>query len=114
MVQNAQDALDLLESQAQKNQVGIYDMCFVKPLDIKLLTEIFEHYTTIITIENGVINGGFGSSILEYQATTKYTNTIELLGIKDEFPEHASVHQLQDLQGISPEKIKQTIRTYCT
>ena len=114
MVQNAQDALDLLESQAQKNQVGIYDMCFVKPLDIKLLTQIFEHYTTIITIENGVINGGFGSSILEYQATTKYTNTIELLGIKDEFPEHASVHQLQDLQGISPEKIKQTIRTYCT
>lgn len=114
MVQNAQDALDLLPSQAQKDQVGIYDMCFVKPLDIKLLTEIFEHYTTIITIENGVINGGFGSSILEYQATTKYTNTIELLGIKDEFPEHASVHQLQDLQGISPEKIKQTIRTYCT
>lgn len=114
MVQNAQDALDLLPSQAQKDQVGIYDMCFVKPLDIKLLTEIFEHYTTIITIENGVINGGFGSSILEYQATTKYTNTIELLGIKDEFPEHASVHQLQDLQGISPEEIKQTIRTYCT
>ena len=114
MVQNAQDALDLLPSQVQKDQVGIYDMCFVKPLDIKLLTEIFEHYTTIITIENGVINGGFGSSILEYQATTKYTNTIELLGIKDEFPEHASVHQLQDLQGISPEKIKQTIRTYCT
>ena len=114
MVQNAQDALDLLPSQAQKDQVGIYDMCFVKPLDIKLLTEIFEHYTTIITIENGVVSGGFGSSILEYQATTKYTNTIELLGIKDEFPEHASVHQLQDLQGISPEKIKQTIRTYCT
>ena len=114
MVQNAQDALDLLPSKVQKDQVGIYDMCFVKPLDIKLLTEIFEHYTTIITIEDGVINGGFGSSILEYQATNKYTNTIELLGIKDEFPEHASVHQLQDLQGISPEKIKQTIRTYCT
>ena len=114
MVQNAQDAVDLLPSKVQKDQVGIYDMCFVKPLDIKLLTEIFEHYTTIITIENGVINGGFGSSILEYQATTKYTNTIELLGIKDEFPEHASVHQLQDLQGISPEKIKQTIRSYCT
>ena len=114
MVQNAQDAVDLLPSKVQKDQVGIYDMCFVKPLDIKLLTEIFEHYTTIITIEDGVINGGFGSSILEYQATNKYTNTIELLGIKDEFPEHASVHQLQDLQGISPEKIKQTIRTYCT
>ena len=114
MVQNAQDALDLLPSKVQKDQVGIYDMCFVKPLDIKLLTEIFEHYTTIITIEDGVINGGFGSSILEYQATNKYTNTIELLGIKDEFPEHASVHQLQDLQGISPEKIKQTIRAYCT
>ena len=41
MVQNAQEALGLLDLEAQKNQVGIYDMCFVKPLDIKLLTEIF-------------------------------------------------------------------------
>ena len=114
MVQNAQDALKLLPSEAQKNQVGIYDMCFVKPLDGKLLSKIFKHYTTIITLENGVISGGFGSSILEYLATTKYTNTVKILGVKDEFPEHASVHQLEDLQGISPRKIKQTILTYCT
>ena len=114
MVQNAQDALGLLDSQAQKDQVGIYDMCFVKPLDKKLLSEIFEHYTTLITIENGVISGGFGSAVLEFKASTKYTNKVVLLGVKDEFPEHASVHQLQDLQGISPEKIKQTIGTYCT
>ena len=88
-------------------------MCFVKPLDGKLLSKIFKHYTTIITLENGVISGGFGSSILEYQATTKYTNTVKILGVKDEFPEHASIHQLEDLQGISPRKIKQAILTYC-
>ena len=114
MVQNAQDALNLLPSQVQKDQVGIYDMCFIKPLDIKLLVEIFEHYTTIITLENGVVSGGFGSSILEYLTTTKYTNTVKILGVKDEFPEHGNVHQLEDLQGISPQKIKQTILSYCT
>ena len=114
MLQNAQDALGLLDLEAQKNQVGIYDMCFVKPLDVKLLTEIFEHYTTIITLEDGVISGGFGSAVLEYKASTKYTNKVELLGVKDEFPEHARVSQLQDLQGISPEKIKQRLLTYCT
>ena len=47
----------------------MYDMCFVKPLDVKLLAEIFEHYTTIITIEDGVVSGGFGSAVLEYKAT---------------------------------------------
>ena len=114
MVQNAKDALELLPFETQKNQVGIYDMCFVKPLDSRLLSKIFEHYTTIITLENGVVSGGFGSSILEYLATTKYTNTVKILGVKDAFPEHGSVHQLEDLQGISPQKIKQTILTYCT
>jgi transketolase C-terminal domain/subunit len=39
---------------------------------------------------------------------------VELLGVKDEFPEHARISQLQDLQGISPEKIKQRLLTYCT
>ena len=73
------------------------------------MSEIFEHYTTIITLENGVVSGGFGSSILEYLTTTKYTNTVKILGVKDEFPEHGSVHQLEDLHGISPQKIKQTI-----
>ena len=114
MVENAKDALDLLPSQTQKNQVGIYDMCFVKPLDVKLLSEIFEHYTTLITIEDGVVSGGFGSAVLEYKATTNYTNKVELLGVKDEFPQQARVSQLQDAEGISPEKIKQTILSYCT
>lgn len=114
MVENAKDALDLLPSQTQKNQVGIYDMCFVKPLDVKLLSKIFEHYTTLITIEDGVVSGGFGSAVLEYKATTNYTNKVKLLGVKDEFPQHARVNQLQDVEGISPEKIKQTILTYCT
>lgn len=114
MVENAKDALDLLPSQTQKNQVGIYDMCFVKPLDVKLLSEIFEHYTTLITIEDGVVSGGFGSAVLEYKATTNYTSKVELLGVKDEFPQQARVSQLQDAEGISPEKIKQTILTYCT
>ena len=114
MVENAKDALDLLPSQTQKNQVGIYNMCFVKPLDVKLLSEIFEHYTTLITIEDGVVSGGFGSAVLEYKATTNYTSKVELLGVKDEFPQHARVSQLQDAEGISPEKIKQTILSYCT
>ena len=114
MVQNAQQAIDLLDSESQKNQVGVYDMCFIKPLDVKLLAEIFEHYTTIIALEDGVVSGGFGSAVLEYKASTNYTNKVELLGVKDEFPQHARVSQLQDLEGISSEKIKQRLLTYCT
>ncbi len=112
MTQNAKDAIDALPFETQKNKVGLYDMRFIKPLDTKLLAEIFEHYTTVITLEDGVISGGFGSAVLEYKASSKYHNKVILLGIGDEFPEHGTIDQLQQLQGISVEKIKDTLLKY--
>jgi 1-deoxy-D-xylulose-5-phosphate synthase len=87
-------------------------MRFIKPLDTKLLAEIFERYTTVITLEDGVITGGFGSAVLEYKATTNHHNKVILLGVQDEFPEHGTIDQLQELQGISAKKIKETLLKY--
>jgi 1-deoxy-D-xylulose-5-phosphate synthase len=112
MIQNAQDAINLVPFEIQKNKVGLYDMRFIKPLDTKLLAEIFERYTTVITLEDGVIAGGFGSAVLEYKATTKHHNKVILLGVQDEFPEHGTIDQLQELQGISAKKIKETLLKY--
>lgn len=72
-----------------------YDFAFVKPLDEKLLHCIFKDFSTIITIEDGVIKGGFGSAIVEFSAQNNYTSQIIILGVPDEFIEHGTVEELQ-------------------
>ena len=72
-----------------------YDFAFVKPLDEKLLHSIFKEFKTLITIEDGVVKGGFGSAILEFSAQNNYTSNIKILGIPDEFIEQGTVDELQ-------------------
>ena len=62
-------------------------------------------------MEDGVIQGGFGSSILEFAALHRYPNKIVQLGIPDEFPTHGRVEELHELAGISPQKITEVIQT---
>ena len=87
-------------------------MRFIKPLDEKMLHTIFKKYETIITVEDGVINGGFGSSIAEFSAKHHYLNKIEILGIPDAFPEHGTVEQLQQLSGVTPADILKKLELY--
>lgn len=101
IINNVIAALKLIDP----SNVGLYDMRFVKPLDEFLLHTILSTYTTIVTVEEGVKTGGFGSAILEFAALHNYKNTIHLLGISDEFPEHGSVEELQEISGLSPKKI---------
>ena len=90
----------------KSNEVGLYDMQFIKPLDEALLHLVFEKYETIITLENGVIKGGFGSAIAEFAATHQYTNTLHLRGIPDAFIEHGTVAELYEECGISAAALK--------
>ena len=75
--------------------IAHYDFAFVKPLDEKLLHTIFNSFEHVITVEDGVIKGGFGSAILEFSAQNNYTKILENLGIPDEFIEHGTVEELQ-------------------
>jgi len=70
-----------------------YDMRFVKPLDENLLHDIFKTYEEIVTIEDGVTSGGFGSAILEFASKNKYTTPIKILGVPDVFIQQASIKQ---------------------
>jgi 1-deoxy-D-xylulose-5-phosphate synthase len=90
-------------------EVSHYDMRFAKPLDDILLHKIFKTHKSIITIEDGVINGGFGSSILEFAAQYGYQNNITLLGVPDKFIEQGTINQLQNIVGIDAEGIKNEI-----
>ena len=85
--------------------IGHYDMRFAKPLDEKLLHKIFNKYDNIITIEDGCITGGFGSSILEFMASNNYKTSVKLLGIPDEFIHHGTQQELHKQCSYDTESI---------
>lgn len=106
---NCTEAIGLLEN---SDTVSHYDMRFVKPLDEKLLHDICAIYDTIITVEDGCVNGGFGSAILEFASKHQYKNTFELLGIPDTFIEHGTIEELQIECHIDPISISKCITKY--
>jgi 1-deoxy-D-xylulose-5-phosphate synthase len=74
--------------------VAHYDMRFVKPLDETMLHEIFKNYNRVITVEDGCIQGGFGSAVLEFMADNQYSAAVKRLGIPDRIVEHGEQHEL--------------------
>ena len=72
-----------------------FDMRFVKPIDENLLHTIVANYDKIITVEDGCIQGGFGSAVLEFLADHQYNHVqVKRLGIPDRFIEHGSQQEL--------------------
>jgi 1-deoxy-D-xylulose-5-phosphate synthase len=102
IAENVRLAIEMLP---ETDQVAHYDAKFVKPLDEKLLHEIFKKYDKIITIEDGVISGGFGSAVLEFASKHQYHPEIKCLGIPDDFIEQGTVHQLQEIAKIDVHSI---------
>lgn len=93
-------------------EIGIYDMRFLKPLDTALLDHIFTKYHTLITIEDGTIVGGLGSTVADYACAKAYTGTIKKLGIPDQFIAHGTTHELYQKAEISASAIKKTILSF--
>ena len=87
-------------------------MRFVKPLDEKLVHTIFKKYSTIFTVEDGTINGGFGSVILEFASENNYQNKIKTLGIPDKFIEHGSIFRLQLKLGLNANSLAENFKIY--
>lgn len=86
--------------------IAHYDFSFVKPLDENALHSIFTEYKSIITLEDGVIKGGFGSGVLEFASENNYTSKVTVLGIPDEFIEQGTVAELQQYCKIDIESLE--------
>jgi len=101
---NVTEALALMDASLNESNssdaFSHYDLRFVKPLDANLLLLILKQYTSIITIEDGTLKGGFGSAVLEFAAAQKYPHPITLLGIPDTFIAHGSLVELQEKIGL--------------
>lgn len=90
----------------QGTNVAHYDMRFLKPLDEDILHEVGRKFRKIITVENGVRNGGLGSAVLEWMSDHGYQPKVVRLGLPDEFVEHGTVHQLLEIVGLDVESIR--------
>lgn len=99
----ATEACEKLE--AEEISAAHYDMRFVKPLDGKLLKEIFEKHELVITVEDGCLMGGFGSAVLEWMADKGYSSRVVRLGIPDEVIEHGTQQELHKATGFDAEAI---------
>jgi 1-deoxy-D-xylulose-5-phosphate synthase len=88
---------------------GHYDMRFAKPLDEALLHEACQQYPQLITVEDGTVEGGFGSAILEFMAAHGYKNEVRILGIPDRLVEHGTPKELHSECGYDAAAIRQTV-----
>lgn len=87
-----------------------YDMRFALPLDAETLHEIFRKFRKIITIEDGILKGGFGSAITEFMADNGYSAHIRRLGIPDYFVEHGTREELIAECGFDVNGIVKTVK----
>ncbi len=90
--------------------VAHYDMRFLKPLDEQLLHEVGQRFRRIVTIEDGVRNGGFGSAILEWMSDHGYQPQMTRLGLPDSFVEHGTVDELRHIVGLDRQSIQNAIQ----
>jgi 1-deoxy-D-xylulose-5-phosphate synthase len=88
--------------------VAHFDMRFVKPLDEKMLHEVFSKFKRVITVEDGCIQGGFGSAVIEFMADHNYQAEVKRLGIPDAVVEHGEQLELHRECGFDPDGIERT------
>ena len=113
----ADDALSAIKRAESETgmSIALYDMRFVKPLDTSLLTEVLGKQCPVITIEDGTVNGGFGSAVLEWmsenldKAGVKAMPPLTRLGVPDRFIPQGTPDQLHKLCGFDEESIYNTI-----
>jgi 1-deoxy-D-xylulose-5-phosphate synthase len=97
------------KAQASGIDAAHYDMIYLKPLDESLLHEVGKNFQRIITVENGTIQGGMGTAVMEFMQENGYKPTIIRIGIPDKFIEHGTIPQLYCLCGMDVESITKNI-----
>ena len=85
--------------------VAHYDMIFLKPIDTEILHRVGQQFKRIITVEDGTIEGGLGSAVMEFMAENNYTPQIKRIGIPDRFIEQGSISELYTLCGMDEASI---------
>lgn len=105
----AAEAIDRVERDTELS-VAHYDLRFLKPLDARLLREIGSRFKKLVTVEDGVLEGGMGTAVREFLADCGYKPDISRVGIPDEFIEHGTIPELYHICGMDAEGIATKIK----
>lgn len=107
---DAQKAIEEIEQEGKyTGRIALYDMRFLKPIDENILEEVGKNFSEIITIEDGVINGGLGTTVIEWLNEHNKKIHVQRLGLPDHFIEQGTVAELRELCGFDKYSIKQEI-----
>lgn len=105
------DSIQAVKELEKENiSIAHYDMIWLKPLDEQILRQCAESGRPIVTVEDGSLEGGFGSEVLEWLNDNGYSIPTIRLGLPDSFVSHGSVSQLKGLCGIDRQSIVEAIR----
>lgn len=92
------------------DQIAHYDVRFLKPIDTDMMHQVFSRFELIVTVEDGVINGGLGSAVVDFMNQHNYHAKVIKLGVPDHFIEHGKPEELQHECGFDAEGIEKTIK----
>jgi 1-deoxy-D-xylulose-5-phosphate synthase len=109
--QTGNDVIAVIDSLRNENiSVAHWDMRFVSPLDKEALHSVFRKFKKIVTVEDGILKGGFGSSIIEFMCDNAYTAEVKRLGIPDYFVEQGTQEELYAECGYDKAGIEKAVR----
>lgn len=109
-VQIGLDVVKILEEKGIK--AGVINMRFLKPLDIKIIKEALKLSPNLVTMEDNILAGGFGSAVAEFIVDENLTANILRFGIQDEFVEHGTQKELFEQIGLTAAKVASKIQKY--
>lgn len=105
----AQKAIELHRTTHPDDNIGLYDLRWLKPLDQQLMQTIATRYSKIITVEDGTTIGGAGAAVEEWMNAHHYHPEIVKIGLPDAFVEHGSPAELYHMLGLDAEGICKTL-----
>ena len=106
---DVEKAIDSLSEERPDISPAHYDMRFVKPIDEDILSEVAQSFKHIVTVEDGVRTGGFGTAVMEWLSEHGHSIPVTRLGLPDSFVEQGTVTQLKEIVGIDSESIKRLL-----
>ncbi|MCX6843809.1 MAG: 1-deoxy-D-xylulose-5-phosphate synthase, partial [candidate division WOR-3 bacterium] len=104
----ADRAADILKDRGMN--VTLVNVRFVKPMDRRLILSLADRYHTIVTIEENVLNGGFGAAVRGLVEQEGRTTRVTSIGLEDRFYEQGPRNWLLEQAGLSPEKLADRIK----
>ncbi|MBR6065948.1 MAG: 1-deoxy-D-xylulose-5-phosphate synthase [Paludibacteraceae bacterium] len=103
------EAIEELKIKNSKLKIAHYDMRWLKPLDEEILHEVGKKFKTIVTAEDGMIAGGFGSAVLEWMSDHGYMPRVIRLGVNDQYVEHGSTKELYHMLKLDKEGLCESL-----